>query len=168
MSTERCRRDHSETNVFVVRCECRPYFGENRVGKSFMLMYQMHFFCTFACPARPAAGRFSCCRLRDTQGGRNDARAHVWAPAGLGGACSGRPKSRELPLFRGISFSPSRVGPWKNTTSASRSAAVSYITCPLKLSHSLRCGSHGSIAVAHQASPFVTATDSASVCACVP
>ena len=38
------------------------------------------------------------------------------------------------------------------------------ITPSLKLSSSLLCGSHGTNAVAHQALPFVTATDGASVC----
>ena len=40
------------------------------------------------------------------------------------------------------------------------------ITPSFKLSSSLLCGSHGATAVAHQALPFVTATDGASECAC--
>ena len=42
-----------------------------------------------------------------------------------------------------------------------------YITPSPNLSSSLLCGSHGTTALAHEALPFVTATDGASVCACV-
>ena len=41
---------------------------------------------------------------------------------------------------------------------------MSIITPSLKLSSSLFGGGHGTTAVAHQAPPFVTATDGASVC----
>ena len=40
------------------------------------------------------------------------------------------------------------------------------ITPSHKLSSSLLCASHGTTAVAHQALPFVTATDGASLCTC--
>ena len=40
------------------------------------------------------------------------------------------------------------------------------ITPSLKLSSSLLCGSHGTTAVAHEALPFVLATDGAPVCSC--
>ena len=47
-------------------------------------------------------------------------------------------------------------------------AAVSclYHTVSLKPSSSLLCGSHGTTAIAHQALPFVKATDGAPVCVC--
>ena len=48
------------------------------------------FFFTFACPARPAAGRFSRSRLRGAQAGRVYITAQVWIPTGLRGARSGR------------------------------------------------------------------------------
>ena len=67
-------------------------------------MYPYCVFCTFTCPARPDAGRFSCSRLRGTQGPRMYTTAQVWAPAGLRGARSRRLKSRDLASQHGITF----------------------------------------------------------------
>ena len=52
------------------------------------------------------AGLFSRSRLRGTQGGAYTLLLYVLvlAPAGLRCACSGRSKSTELALFRGIAF----------------------------------------------------------------
>ena len=64
------------------------------------------FFGTIACCPPLAAGLFSRFRLRGTQELRPCSTAHVWAPAELYGACSGRSKSRESALFQGIAFRP--------------------------------------------------------------
>ena len=75
-------------------------------------------------------------------------------------------------FFTGLlSATPSRSGPWKpHTFSYSLCCCCCcYITPSLQLSNSVHCGSHGTTAVVHQASPFVTATGGASVRVfCVP
>ena len=48
-------------------------------------------------------------RLRGSQGARLYTMVHVWVPAGLRGACSGRLKSRNLPSNQGIAFRPARA-----------------------------------------------------------
>ena len=64
-------------------------------------MYQMRFFCTFACPARRpgVVSRAMSCGPR--RGGRVFTLAHVCVPAGLHGARSGRSKSRDLATNHG-------------------------------------------------------------------
>ena len=52
----------------------------------------MCFFGTSAFFSLPAAGLFSCSRLRGTHGGRPDTRAQVWALAEVRGTCSGGSK----------------------------------------------------------------------------
>ena len=52
-----------------------------------MYMNNMHVFCTSSSSSPPAAGLFSRSRLHGTQGERVYTAAHVWAPAGLRGAC---------------------------------------------------------------------------------
>ena len=70
-------------------------------------------------------------------------------------------------IFTGLrSATPSRQGPWKPHNFSFSVCCCCYHTV-LQLSSSLRCGSHDTIAIAHQALPFVTATDGASVCAYV-
>lgn len=59
---------------------------------------------TFARYFPAAGGFFSRVRLRGTQGGRPFNTAHLWTPAVVRGAFSGRPNSRELALFQGIAF----------------------------------------------------------------
>ena len=54
----------------------------------------MCFFGTFAFFSLPAAGLFSCSRLRGTQGARRNTTAQVWALADVRGTCSGGPKSQ--------------------------------------------------------------------------
>ena len=49
----------------------------------------MCFFGTFAFFSLPAAGLFSCSRLRGTQGARRNTTAQVWALADVRGTCSG-------------------------------------------------------------------------------
>ena len=49
----------------------------------------MCFFCTSTFFALPAAGLFSCSRLRGTQGARPNTTAQVWALAEVRGTCSG-------------------------------------------------------------------------------
>ena len=69
-----------------------------------MFLYQMHFVCKYACPARPAAGRFSLFRLRGTQAARVYTTAQVSVPAELRGVRSGRAKSRHLASNHGIAI----------------------------------------------------------------
>ena len=57
-------------------------------------MYKCALFCTSAFFSLPAPGRFSCSRLRGTQGARQNTTAQVWALAEVRGTCSGVP-SRE-------------------------------------------------------------------------
>ena len=66
-------------------------------------------FGTFACPARPAAGRSSRSWLRGTQGGRVYTTVQVRGPVGVRGACSGRSKLREMALFHGIIFRDTKL-----------------------------------------------------------
>ena len=54
----------------------------------------MCFFGTFAFFSLPAAGLFSCSRLRGTQGARRNTTAQVWALADVRGTCSGGSKSQ--------------------------------------------------------------------------
>ena len=83
-------------------------------------------------------------------------------------------KSRDLASNREISFRPAE--PRRTMESppfffAPLLLLLLYRVCitpSLKLSSSLLCGSQGTTAVTHQALPAVTATDGASVCACVP
>lgn len=75
--------------------------GELRMYmKLFNSVYYAHneLFCTLTRFSLPAAGIFSRSRLQDTQGGRVYTTTQVWAPPGLRGACSERPKSVELAL----------------------------------------------------------------------
>ena len=64
----------------------------------------MHFFCTYARISPPVAGLLWRVLLRGTQEPGWYTAVHVWAPAGLRGACSRRLKSRNLALFHGIAF----------------------------------------------------------------
>ena len=57
----------------------------------------------------PTTGRFSCSRLRGTQGARVYPTAQVLVPVGLRGARSGRSKSRHLASNRGIAFRRTRA-----------------------------------------------------------
>ena len=129
-----------------------------------------NLFCRFACPPPPAASLFSRFRLWGAQEPFPYTVAHVWARAELRGACSGRPKSRELALFQGdcVPRRPSLAGPWKPHNLGFSLFCCCCITPALKLSSSLRHGDHDTTAFARQALPFVTATDGVSVCPCVP
>ena len=78
-----------------------------------LCMYQMHFVCTFACPARPAAGSFSRSRLRGTQG----ARVHHGASVGPGRAPSralwaSTSRAIRQVLTGSLSASPSLAEQW--------------------------------------------------------
>ena len=92
--------------------------------------------------------------------------AHVWAPAGLRGACSELLTSRELARDQ---VAPSRAKHGNGNPNIQRFPLLRLcricITPSLQLSSSLLCDSHGATAVAHQALPFSTATDDASACA---
>ena len=67
-------------------------------------VYEMHFSSYLhALLGRPRVV-FSRSRLRGTQGGRAYATGHVWVPAGLPGARSGRSKRRDLPSNHRIAF----------------------------------------------------------------
>ena len=57
----------------------------------------------------PAAGLFLRSRLRGTLGTHLYTAVRVWVPAGLRGACSGRPKSRNVLSNHGIAFRPART-----------------------------------------------------------
>ena len=76
-------------------------------------------------------------------------------------------KVASWPFFtRSLLFAtPRRPGPWK-PHNFSYSLCCCCITRSLQHSSSLPCGSHGTTAVAHQALPFVTATDGAYVYVC--
>ena len=95
----------------------------------------MHSFGTSATCSRPAAGCFSCSRLRDTQGGARVLMAQVRAPAGLRDACSGRSMSHELAPFHGVAFRRARVkrdegNPHKPTKKYDQQVlACSYAVC---------------------------------------
>ena len=52
------------------------------------------FFCTSAFFSLPAAGRFSCCRLRGAEGARLNTTACAWSLAKVRGTCSGGSKSQ--------------------------------------------------------------------------
>ena len=97
----------------------------------------------------------------------------VWAQTGLRGECSGRSKSRELHSLTGLlSATPSRLGPWKRETRKPINAAI--FRSAAAVSHRLSSSQALHIAAATvqqqwhiKALPFVTATDGASVRACV-
>ena len=65
-----------------------------------------------------------------------------------------------------LSATPTRLGQWNllNFSYNTYSTAVSRIIPLLQLTGSLDCGNHRTIAVTHQALPFVTATDVVLVC----
>ena len=67
-------------------------------------------FLAFAQFSPAAVGIFSRSRLRDTQGDRVNTTVQVWVPGGLRGACSGRPKSRNLASNREVVFRGARTG----------------------------------------------------------
>ena len=54
----------------------------------------MCFVCASAFFSLLAASRFSCSRLRGTQGARRNTAVHVWALAEVCGMCSGGSKSQ--------------------------------------------------------------------------
>ena len=56
-----------------------------------------------------AASRFSCSRLRGTQGARMCSTTQAWGLVGLRGACSGRSKSSRAVSFSGIAFRRARA-----------------------------------------------------------
>ena len=106
--------------------------------------------------------------LRGTQGARvhTTRKAQFWAPAGLRGGCSGRPKPRELALSEGITFHDAEPRRTKGSPIFQLFALLLLSHRPL--SRSLRCGGHDTAAVAHRALHPVAATDSsASACECV-
>ena len=85
----------------------------SRTGTSYCNFYSMSkmlfFFPGIRHFALPAAGLFSCSRLRGTQGTRLYTTVQVWVPAGLRGACSGRSKSRNLASDHGVAFRGARA-----------------------------------------------------------
>ena len=88
--------------------------------------------------------------------------------AGFRGACSRRPKWRELVLFRCIA---SRLAEPRKTIETPLFQVLALLllyhvctTPSLKLPSSLLCGSHGTTAVAHRALPFC---DGHGRCICV-
>ena len=116
----------------------------------------------------PAAGIFSRSRLRGTQGARVYTFAQAWAPAGLCGACSGLSTSRGAGSSPGIAFRRARAKQDDGNRTIQHLRCC--CCCIMSLSHrpsisqsSLLCGSHGTTAAAHEALPFETATDGASV-----
>ena len=129
-------------------------------------MHQRHLYCTFACTSPPAAGLFSRFLLGRTQEPRPYTAVHFWAPAGLRGACSGRPKSRELAVFQGIAFrlaEPRRTleNPQKKCQPF-LSAALSYL---YHVSQALHFDKSQYNSSRTSRFAFVTATDGACVCA---
>ena len=134
-----------------------------------MCKYQLHFFCTFAYPAHLAADRFPRSRLRGKQGTRVYTTAQVSVPAEHRGARSGRSKSHAIgQAFTGsLCGSTSRAEQWKTQN-------IILLPCSLPLllyyvSH--RPSSSQALylvaAKVHQAIHLITATDGASVCACL-
>ena len=92
------------------------------------------FFCAFASSYPSATGFFRRFRLRDTQELRpNTTAAHVWVPAELRGACSGRPTSCELALFKGIAFRP--AGPSRTMETPKCKKKCHSLCCPILLRH---------------------------------
>ena len=112
-----------------------------------------HLFCTLASFALRAEGLLSRSRLRGTHG----TRAYTTLQAGP------RPGSvaRALGVQSRASWLVCHAGPWKPHS------LVFFFPALLQLSSSLLRGSHDTAALAHQALPFVTAADGASVCVCV-
>ena len=148
-------------------------------------MHKMHSFRTLTRSSPPAAGFFSSYRMRGTQGARMHKTAQV---LGIGRAlwhvlhaqngasfgyrtgsvarALGVQSRTSWIFFKGSHSAPPSRPPLQETPPFQRAAAVSHR--PFQLSSSLLCGSDGTTAVAHQALPFVTATDGASVCAMFP
>ena len=59
-----------------------------------ILLRTIFFFCTSTFFSLPAAGLFSCSRLRGTHGARLNTTAQVWGLAEVRGTCSGGSKSQ--------------------------------------------------------------------------
>ena len=130
--------------------------------------------CTFACTSPPAAGLFSRFLIRDAQAPRpyTDG-VHL----GLGQAPWRALWASEV-ARAGFNFIPPRRGSQGpgNPTKSFFFLSSFWLCCRLilarttpsiKLSSSRLRRSHGATSVAHQALPFVTATDGASMCVCV-
>ena len=66
----------------------------NPEGECCILLCINVFFCTTAFFPLPAAGLFSCSRLRGTPGARSNTTAQVWALAEIRGTCAGGSKSQ--------------------------------------------------------------------------
>ena len=73
-----------------------------------LLCINLFFFSTSAFFSLPAAGLFSCSRLRGTQEPRRNTRAQVWALADVRGMCSGGSKSQDLTGRHSEHVGPSR------------------------------------------------------------
>ena len=102
-------------------------------------MYQMRFFCTFACPARPTAAYFSRSRLRDTRGGACTPRRKCGFRPGSVTRALGVQNCAIRHAFTGsFSASSSLAGQWKpdNLLCSAAAASCLYHTVPqaLKLS----------------------------------
>ena len=116
-------------------------------------------------PVFPIWPRVFCCAL-----GCGARFPHVWGPVGLRGSRPRRSKSGELASTNGIAF---RLAEPRRTMETPQFNGFALLLChvciasSIKLSSSLLCCSHGTTAVAHQALPFVTAMDGASVCVLV-
>ena len=117
--------------------------------------------------ASSGRGSSSRSRLRGTQGGRVYTRRKFRArPGSVARALGVRSHASWQEITGSLSAEPEPC----RTTETPYSALLLLlyqvcITPSRKLSRSLLWGSHGTTAVAHQALPYVTAKDSASVCA---
>ena len=126
----------------------------------------MHFFLHIGPLFSSGRGFFLALSAAGQAGDPRVLTAQVWAPAGLRRACSGRSKSLDLARNHWIAF---RLAEPCRTMETPLLFFPLCCCCIMSVSHrpssSLLCGSDGTTSVAHEALPFVTATDGASVCA---
>lgn len=98
--------------------------------------------------------------------------AHFWPPAGLRGACSRRPKSRELALFQRITVRRAEPSRAMKTPQFQTFVLLSLlyqicITPCFKLSSSLLCDNHATTAVARTSSSPLCDGHGRRFCVCV-
>ena len=112
-----------------------------------------------------AAGLLSRVQLMGKQGVHRYSTAQVWVPAGLHGACSSRPKSRNPASNRGIAFRPATANQAPCNPPKCHFSHFLLLSAAVLKCHSSRqrIGSHGTTA-ALQTFPCMTATNGASAC----